>query len=62
MVIMTIDFGKPFERISMHDAVVKYGNIPAEILNLKHIDETIKKHNITVDPKVLHGVINYCSF
>ena len=52
---MTIDVSKPFERISMQDAVVKYGGIPVQELAPKNIDATVKKHNIPVDPKVSWG-------
>lgn len=45
----TLDFGKPFERISMHDAVVKYGKIAAKDLTKKTIDATIKKQQITLE-------------
>lgn len=52
---LTLDISKPFERISMHDAVVKYGGIPAKDLLPENITETVKKHNITVDPKASWG-------
>lgn len=47
----TIDFSKQFERISMHDAIVKYAGIPAKDLTPKTIDVTIKTHKISMDPK-----------
>jgi len=47
----SIDFGKPFERISMRDAVIKYGNVLAQDLEEKSIDATVKKHGITLDKK-----------
>lgn len=52
---MTIDLSKPFEHISMQDAVVKYGGIPASDLAPKNIDATIKKHHIQIDSKVSWG-------
>ena len=52
---LTIDISQPFERISMHDAVVKHGGIPAKDLLPEHINETVKKHNIAIDPKVSWG-------
>lgn len=52
---MTIDLSKPFERITMHDAVVKYGGIASSDLVPEHINETIKKHKIAVDLKVSWG-------
>jgi lysyl-tRNA synthetase class 2 len=52
---LSIDISKPFERISMHDAVVKYGGIPASELAPERITETVKKHKIQVDPKASWG-------
>jgi lysyl-tRNA synthetase class 2 len=46
-----IDFGKPFERISMHDAVVKYANISPKDLAKNNIDATLKKHDVVLDKK-----------
>lgn len=46
-----IDFGKPFERISMFDAVVKYGGIPEKKLSKATIDQTVKDHQISLDKK-----------
>ncbi len=45
----TIDFGLPFERISMRDSVIKYGNLSAQDLESKNIDATIKKHGLSLD-------------
>jgi len=45
----TIDLGKPFERISMHDSVVKYGGVSARDLEPDSIDETLKKQSISID-------------
>lgn len=47
----TLDFGKPFERISMHDAVVKYAKIAENDLSKSAIDATLKKHKISLDKK-----------
>ena len=44
---LLIDFAKPFERISMHDAVVKYAQIDAKDLTPKTIDAMVKKFKIT---------------
>lgn len=52
---MTIDLSKPFERISMRNAVVKYGNIADADLDPKTIDAILKKHGIAIDPKVSWG-------
>ncbi len=52
---MTIDMTAPFERISMHDAVVKYGGIPANELEQDTITATVKKHAIPVDSKASWG-------
>lgn len=52
---LTIDVGKPFERISMHDAVVKHGSIPANELTPETISETVKKYKVKVDPKASWG-------
>jgi Lysyl-tRNA synthetase (class II) len=47
-----IDFGAPFERISMHDAIVKYAHIAAKDLKPDTIDATIKKHHVKIGDKV----------
>ncbi len=47
----TIDFGNRFERISMQDAVIKYGNVSEKDLDEKNIDATLKKHGIALDKK-----------
>ena len=52
---LTIDIGKPFERISMHDAVVKYGGVPAEELTPDRIGEAVKKYNIQVNSNASWG-------
>ena len=47
-----IDFGKPFERISMRDAVLKYGGgVSEKDISETSIDATIKKHKISFDKK-----------
>jgi lysyl-tRNA synthetase class 2 len=46
-----IDFGDRFERISMQDAVIKYGAIAVQDLDEKTIDATLKKHEIVLDKK-----------
>lgn len=52
---MSIDFSKPFERISMRNAVVKYGNVSDADLEPNKIDAILKKHAIEIDPKVSWG-------
>ena len=47
---LVLDFSK-FERISMHDAIVKYAHIPAKDLTEKNIDATLKNKNITLAKK-----------
>jgi len=42
----TIDFGKPFAKISMLDALKKYANIDAEKLNISELRNLLAKHNI----------------
>ncbi len=46
-----LDFGKPFERISMQNAVIKYGNIAEKDLSKKTIDATLKKYQVTLEKK-----------
>ena len=46
-----LDFEKPFERITMYDAIIKYGNCSAQDLEQHAIDKTLKKHGITFDKK-----------
>ncbi len=47
----SLDFGKPFERISMHNAVIKYGGIGEKDLTAKAIDATLKREGITLEKK-----------
>ncbi|HSW77160.1 MAG TPA: amino acid--tRNA ligase-related protein, partial [Candidatus Saccharimonadales bacterium] len=44
----TLDFGKPFERITLHDAVKKYNNLSDKDLNEQHIDALLKSKKITL--------------
>ncbi len=46
---LTIDLGKPFARLSMHDAVVTYGGIAPEKLTANSIDATCREYNITIN-------------
>ncbi len=46
-----LDFGKPFERISMHDAVVKYAGISEKGLSKENIDTTMRKHTVSLGKK-----------
>lgn len=43
-----LDFGKPFERISLHDAVKKYNNLSDSDLNEQSIDALLKSKRITL--------------
>ncbi len=47
----TIDFAKPFERISVRDVVLKYTDISEKDITPKTIDATLKKHKVTVASK-----------
>lgn len=47
----TIDFGKPFERISVCDAITKYTDITEKDLEPKAIDATLKKYTVTLANK-----------
>lgn len=47
----TIDFGKPFTKMSIKESVTKIGGIPAEQLKGKALDELIKKHKIHIPNK-----------
>ncbi len=41
-----LDFGKPFDRLSAKDAILKYSDIPASAMTDKTIDATLKKNNV----------------
>lgn len=43
----TIDFGKPFDRISAHQAILKYSDIKEQELTEQTIDIILKKYDIT---------------
>lgn len=47
----TIDYEKPFARLSMVDAVKKYGNCTDSDLLAANIDATLKKHTISLENK-----------
>lgn len=47
--IHTLDFGKPFARVSMQDAVKQYGNCSDKDLLPENIDTVLKKHNLLDD-------------
>jgi len=51
----TIDFSKPFKRISMHDAVLEYGNYKAEDITEQTIDKALAQHNIELDKGASYG-------
>jgi len=46
-----IDFSQEFERISMQDSIIKYGNCTKEELLPENIDKLLEKNNIKIDPK-----------
>lgn len=46
-----IDFDSSFERIAMHDAVVKYAGISQKELSASQIDATMKAHGVHIDKK-----------
>jgi len=50
-----LDFTKPFERLSMQDSVIKYGDCAKEDLSKENIDKTLKKKNIEFDKKLSWG-------
>ena len=46
-----LDFGKPFDRISAKEAILKYSDVKAAALTAKTIDATLKKHDVKFDKK-----------
>ena len=53
---LTIDFGAPFEHLSMEQAIIKYGNCTAQDLSEKNIDTLLKTHAIKLaNPQAGHG-------
>ena len=44
-----LDFGKPFERLSMYQAVLHYGAMIEKELHADHIDATLQRHNLKLD-------------
>lgn len=51
----TIDFSKPFARITMKDAVMQYGNYKEDDLSEKNIDKAVAAHNIELDKNATWG-------
>jgi len=47
----TIDFGKPFKRISVRDSVLEIGGLSANDISQKNIDATLKKHKVKLANK-----------
>ncbi|HZW61543.1 MAG TPA: lysine--tRNA ligase [Candidatus Babeliales bacterium] len=45
----TLDFEKPFERISMYDAVKQYGQLNDADLSEEHINKTLQKFSIKLE-------------
>lgn len=58
----SIDFEKPFERISVKDSVIKYGNIKPEELVDPAINAVLKKHGIEAPEKASVDVKIYALF
>jgi lysyl-tRNA synthetase class 2 len=50
-----IDFGKPFERISIIDALKKYGNVDVAGMDEETMRKTCKAHGIHADEKMGRG-------
>ena len=50
-----INFSKPFERLSMKQAVMKYGNYSKEDLSDEHIDKLIADHTIKLNKNATWG-------
>ncbi len=50
-----VDFEPPFERISMRDSVIKYGQLREKDLSDKNIDETLAHHHIKIEPNAPWG-------
>ena len=48
----TLDFEKPFERITMHDAVIKYTDATEEDLQPNKLDATLQKFGLTLKKDV----------
>lgn len=58
-----IDFGKPFERISVTNAVLKYTDVTQKDLAPENIDAVIKKHNVPLaHSKATHSEKVYAIF
>ncbi|MCL2407148.1 MAG: lysine--tRNA ligase [Defluviitaleaceae bacterium] len=51
----TIDFGKPFERITMHDAVKKYTGIAFDEISFNEAVAKCKEHDIFVEKRYGKG-------
>ena len=49
---VVLDFGKPFERISIMDAIKKYGNVDVNGMDEDTLRQTCKKNNIHADEKM----------
>lgn len=50
-----LDFAKPFERISIHDAIIKYGKFSDADISKENIDATLEKSNIKHMKKSMYG-------
>lgn len=50
-----IDFAKPFERITMRDAILKFGKLSQEDISEDEIDHTLARFKINIDPKLSWG-------
>lgn len=52
----TLDFSKPFDRLSAQQAIIKYSNIAKDALEEENIDATLSDHNITLaNPYASYG-------
>lgn len=47
----TLDFAKPFERMSIKEAVLKYGGYTEDDISIDKIDAEIKKHGVKLQVK-----------
>lgn len=47
----TLDFAKPFDRMSIKQAVLKYGNYKEDDISIEKIDAEIRKHGVKLQVK-----------
>jgi lysyl-tRNA synthetase class 2 len=58
----SIDFEKPFDRLSPRQAVIKYGKVPVFELTESTIDATMRKYNVVLDAQASFGRKMYALF